>query len=223
MSWCGLALSVNKPLGWTSFDVVNKLRRSLEWKSVGHAGTLDPAATGVLIVLCGSATSSAVEFQKLNKEYRALIRFGVVTDSDDLEGEVIETRVVPTLDFHVIESALAGFHGDIEQVPPAYSAVKVQGKRSYALARKGKAPILSARTVSVYQINCLRITQPEIEISVTCSGGTYIRSLARDLGSILGCGGTLAGLVRTAIGPYRVEHALSIDQVLARRNELRAS
>jgi tRNA pseudouridine55 synthase len=215
----GLILSVNKPLGWTSFDVVNKLRGALRYKSVGHAGTLDPAADGVLIVLCGEATARSGEFMDLPKRYRARIRLGITTPSDDLEG--VDSPAVPLDDWNEarIAAALAEFVGNIEQVPPAVSAVKVAGRRSYKLARAGQAVDLAPRPVQVYEARVLGACNPDVDVVISCSRGTYIRSIARDLGARLEVGGTLAGLTRLAIGPYRIEQALPLSEILKRSFE----
>lgn len=189
---------------------------------MGHAGTLDPAATGLLIVLFGDATRRATEFSSLPKEYCGTIRLGMETATDDLEGEIIAEAPV-ACDESAIRTALAKLTGDIEQVPPAYSAVKVAGKRSYKLARAGRAVELPARRVSLYHFDLIGYRAPELEFRVQCSAGTYIRSVARDLGRDLGCGGTLAALRRTAIGPYRVEQALDLSEIQRRRAEFAAS
>lgn len=219
MTRTGLILSVNKPLDWTSFDVVNKLRGTLRWKSVGHAGTLDPAADGVLIVLCGQATKRTDEFMDLGKEYRARIRFGIVTTTDDLAGTVIAETAVTEWSEAAVRTALAEFTGEIEQVPPAVSAIKVDGKRSYSRVRSGDVVALAPRRVHVYSLSLLDCRPPDIELLISCSRGTYIRSIARDLGRKMGWGGTLAALTRTAVGPYRVEHAFRLADILQHKNE----
>lgn len=210
---------MDKPSGWTSFDVVNKLRRALGWKTVGHAGTLDPPATGVLIVLCGSATVRSAEFMDLAKEYHARIRFGVTTTTDDLCGEILRERTINGWSTERIADAVRLFVGDTLQVPPNVSAVKLSGKRSYALTRAGIAPALTPRKICVYSAQILSALSPEIEILISCSRGTYVRSIARDLGEKLEWGGALAALVRTAIGPYRLANALSLDDILRRIDE----
>ncbi len=218
----GLILSVNKPGGWTSFDVVNKIRSTLKWKSVGHAGTLDPLATGVLIVLCGAATARSAEFTNLGKAYLASVRLGLVTDTDDLEGLVTERRDVEPLDATTVECCLRRFTGEIDQVPPRYSAVKVGGKRSYAMARRGKSVELAARRVTVYELTLRAFNGCDLILFVRCSAGTYIRSIARDLGSALGCGACLAALERTAVGPYESKNSLTLEEVVFRKNEFMA-
>ncbi|MBU0508448.1 tRNA pseudouridine(55) synthase TruB [bacterium] len=219
MTESDLILSVNKPIGWTSFDVVNKLRRALRWKAVGHAGTLDPPADGVLIVLCGNATRRSAEFMELRKEYRARIRFGLATNTDDLTGEIISHSGTEGWSRDAIRHAMREFVGEIAQVPPQVSAVKVGGKRSYAAARAGRSLELKPRTVVVYSFDLLTAAEPEIEVNLICARGTYVRAIARDLGARLGWGGTLSRLTRTAVGPYHVEHALTLDSVLKRSRE----
>jgi tRNA pseudouridine55 synthase len=196
------------------------IRRTLRWKAVGHAGTLDPSATGLLVVLCGDATRRSDEFMALPKEYRARIRFGFSTTSDDFEGEVTETRAVGSWDVVEIERALQSFTGAIEQVPPLVSAVKVGGQRSYRLARSGAPVAIEPRVVEIYEAKLLSHRQPEITVRIRCSRGTYVRSLARDLGQRLGWGGTLAALTRTAIGPYHLDRALSLQNISSRLSEL---
>ncbi|MDD5088285.1 MAG: tRNA pseudouridine(55) synthase TruB [bacterium] len=219
MSSRSLILSVNKPAGWTSFDVVAKLRRALDWKRVGHAGTLDPPATGVLIVLCGGATERADEFMALPKEYHARIRFGITTTTDDLEGKVTSESEISDWSGERILSAMRGFTGEISQVPPAVSAVKVGGRRAYQAARRGERIELTPRTVRIDRFDMLDETRPEIEVLLRCSRGTYVRSIARDLGANLGWGGALAALERTAVGRFRIEHALTLDAILKRSSE----
>ena len=214
-----LILSVFKPAGWTSFDVVNKLRKELGWKKVGHAGTLDPPAEGVLILLFGDATSRSDEFMDLPKEYQARIRFGVTTTTDDLAGEITETFPIENWSEETILSTIQQFVGLINQVPPAVSAIKVNGKRSYKRVRDGSQVDLSPRQVNVYSIEVLQMKEPEIEIIVHCARGTYIRSLARDFGQTLGWGGSLASLTRTAIGSYRSESALTLPDIIRRSSE----
>lgn len=216
----GLVLSVFKPAGWTSFDVVNKIRGTLKWKSVGHAGTLDPAATGVLIVLCGAATNRSAEFTALAKEYVATIRLGVTTDTDDLDGRILTQAAVPNLDRDGIERHLMKYRGEIEQIPPAFSAIKIGGKRSYQRARAGQPVALPARRVTVHRMDLIAFSSDGIDLRIRCSAGTYIRSIARDLGRDLGCGACLSALERTSIGPYQSEYCLRIDEIIIRAREL---
>jgi len=217
-----LLLSVFKPPGWTSFDVVRRVRSLLRYKKVGHAGTLDPPASGVLIVLCGAATKYAADFENLPKEYRTTIRFGVETSTDDLTGEVLRKSDLHDWSVERIRSALREFEGDIVQVPPVVSAVKVGGERSYRKAWRGEKSELPARRVQVSEISLLEVAKPDIDVRILCSRGTYVRSLARDLGKRLGWGGAVARLVRNAIGPYAAEYALSLERIEQMREELAA-
>jgi tRNA pseudouridine55 synthase len=209
----GFVLPIDKPAGWTSFDVVAKLRGGLKWKKVGHAGTLDPAATGLLLVVFGDCTTSADEFQGLGKRYIGVVKLGVTTDSDDLDGEITSESDV-RWDCAEIRRIVESFRGMIMQTPPAVSAIKVNGKRSYKRARKGEAVELAPRPVSIDEIRILELNNPFVTLDIRCSKGTYIRSIARDLGRELGCGGALASLRRTEIGSYHVDDAWSIDDAL---------
>jgi tRNA pseudouridine55 synthase len=215
----GLILSVSKPAGWTSFDVVAKLRKMLCWKKVGHAGTLDPMAEGVLIILCGDATRRADEFMNLSKEYRATIRLGITTSTDDITGEVLETCAINNWSEELIREQLAAFCGVIQQLPPSVSAIKIGGKRSYKMTFAGHAPHLEERPVNIYGIDIHGFSLPDVDLTIRCSRGTYIRSIARDLGNKLHWGGTLASLTRTAVGPYRIERSLSMDAMLRHQSE----
>jgi tRNA pseudouridine55 synthase len=206
-------LNLNKPAGWTSHDCVAKVRRLLKLKRVGHAGTLDPAATGVLPLAVGKATR-LLQFLPSQKAYRATIRFGVTTTTDDLEGETLTTQKVPELKLEQIQAILPHFLGKIEQIPPRYSAIQVQGKRLYDLARQGKAVEVPKRTVEVFDIKVLDWHSrefPELELAIHCGSGTYIRSIARDLGEMLHTGGTLANLVRTQSSEFCLEESLTIE------------
>lgn len=214
-----LIISVFKPSGWTSFDVVAKLRNLLRWKKVGHAGTLDPSAEGVLLVLFGAATRHCREFTALRKEYRAGIRFGIRTVTDDLDGDLLETKPVASWSVERIQEALNAMRGSILQIPPRVSAVKVAGKRSYARVRNAETFELKPRPVHIHALDLLAAEEPDITLNVVCSSGTYIRSIARDLGQSLGWGGVLASLTRTAIGTYRVENSLTIADIERRRGE----
>jgi tRNA pseudouridine55 synthase len=220
MAHRALVLSVSKPPGLTSFDVVHRVRSLLGYKRVGHTGTLDPSASGVLILLCGAATKWAADFADLEKEYLATIRFGVETTTDDLAGQIVRESPVHDWEPERIRLALNEFEGDIWQVPPVVSAIKIAGERSYRRAWRGETRELSARKVSIYRIQLLGIKKPNIEIQVSCGKGTYIRSLARDLGRRMGWGAALERLVRQAVGPYRLECALSLERITQMRGEL---
>lgn len=211
----GQTLLFDKPAGWSSFDVVRKVRNLIRIKKVGHAGTLDPLATGLLIICTGRATKTIESIQGQEKEYEALIRFGATTASYDAEQPEENVQEVNHLDGAQIEEAMEAFRGDIEQVPPAYSAVKVAGKRAYQAARKGQAIELKSRQVQIYEFTLLDQDQTNPSCwraCIRCSKGTYIRSLAHDLGQALGTGAYLKGLRRTRIGEYRVEDAWQVDQ-----------
>ncbi len=206
----GLFLLVDKPLVWTSFDVVNKLRYILKTKKIGHAGTLDPLATGLLIICTGKMTKRIDEFQGMEKEYTGKFVVGQTTPSYDLE-----TAPTPAMDIsHIttkkILTAAQSFLGKIQQVPPIHSSVKVNGKRAYSLARKGQVPELKAREVEIkgFEING---EAPEMSFKVICSKGTYIRSLVHDLGQNLGTGAYLSALCRTRIGLFELKDALTLD------------
>lgn len=201
-------LNVNKPSGITSFDAIRILQRRLgKAEKIGHAGTLDPFAQGVLVVCVGNATRLVRFLAQRPKQYHAEITLGATSSTDDPEGEIIQRpdAVVPSR--ANIEAALAGFVGTIQQVPPAHSAVHVGGKRAYTLARAGEKPVLAAKPVTIHAIELLGYEFPLLRINVTCGGGTYIRSLARDVGQKLGIGAYCSKLVRTAVGPFRLEQA----------------
>lgn len=204
-------LLINKPLGWTSFDVVNKLRRVLGIKKIGHAGTLDPLATGLLIVCTGKMTKKIQELTGLEKEYTGMLILGQSTPSHDRETEVTETRDISGVTTALIIATAAQFVGKIEQIPPAHSAVKIKGKRAYKLARQGMMPELKPRTVEIHTFEITKVSLPEVHFRVICSKGTYIRSLVRDFGEKLGTGSHLAELCRTRIGNYCLEEATSLE------------
>lgn len=206
-------LLINKPLQWTSFDVVNKLRYKLKMKKIGHAGTLDPLATGLLIICTGKMTKRIEEFMGLEKEYTGKIVIGQTTPSHDLETEVSAPVDVSHITLENIRVAAGQFTGKIQQVPPAHSAIKIGGKRAYVFARKGKDPELKPREVEVNAFDIVSYEQPVIEFRIVCSKGTYIRSLVRDLGEKLGVGAYLSQLCRTRIGSYKLEDSLTLEEV----------
>src|ERR1700712_2502617 len=205
---------VDKPPGWTSHDVVGKLRRLARTRRVGHAGTLDPMATGVLICGIGRATRLLGHLALTDKTYTATIRLGVRTPTDDAEGEVPASAAVSATDEAVV-SAMADLTGDIDQVPSSVSAIKVNGQRAYARVRAGEDVELAARPVRVSRFELLARRGPDLDVVVDCSTGTYVRALARDLGDALGCGGHLTALRRTRVGPFRVEDAVPLETPLA--------
>jgi tRNA pseudouridine55 synthase len=204
---------VDKPEGITSHDVVQRVRRALGIRSAGHTGTLDPFATGLLVVLLGRATRLARFVEAQAKTYHAVARLGIRTDTDDRTGEVLEERPVERLDAGEVRRALKGFLGPGRQRPPAYSAKHVDGERSYRLARRGETVVPAEVAVMVHAVEWLRWTPPELEFRITASAGTYIRAVARDLGAALGVGGHLSALRREAIGELRVEDAVPLDAV----------
>ena len=220
----GEILLINKPLDWTSFDVVKKVRNTIRVKKVGHAGTLDPLATGLLILCTGKYTKRIDEIQAQEKEYTGSIRLGEVTPSYDRETEVTETCDITHLTLEDINAAAQSFVGTIEQVPPIYSAVMVDGKRAYDLARKGKSAELKPRTITIKAFDITKVEGAELYFRVICTKGTYIRSLAHDLGQKLGCGAHLSSLVRTRIGEYKLEDALTIEDIQEiRKKQLEAN
>jgi tRNA pseudouridine55 synthase len=204
-------LPIDKPLGWTSFDVVAVARRSLGAKRVGHGGTLDPLATGVLPLLVGSATKFADRLHSASKVYAALVTFGSETTTDDREGTVTRLVEPPDLSAEALDAALAPFRGRLAQVPPSFAAVKVDGRRAYARARSGEPVVLSARTVTVERLAIASWEPPTLRLLVVCSTGTYIRSLARDVGRALGSAAHLGGLRRLAVGALEADDALDIE------------
>lgn len=217
----GEILLVDKPLEWTSFQVVNKVRHEIRNKlgikkiKVGHAGTLDPLATGLLILCTGKKTKTIDQIQKLAKEYTGQIQLGSTTPSFDLETEIDNRFSVEHLTESDVKSAALKLTGKLSQVPPSFSAKKVNGQRAYVAARKGELLQLAPKEIEVYafQTDCMAL--PEVTFRVECSKGTYIRALARDLGRETNSGGHLSSLRRTKIGEYKVEDALSIEQIAA--------
>lgn len=209
----GNMLLINKPLGWTSFDVVNKLRYILKIKKIGHAGTLDPLATGLLIICVGKMTKRIEEFMGQEKEYTGKFILGQTTPSHDLETEVTEQKDISGLNETLIREATKNFIGKISQLPPQHSAIRIGGKRAYEFARKGEEIELKPREVDVSIFEIASITLPEISFRIVCSKGTYIRSIARDFGNALGVGAYMSELCRTRIGPHRLENAVAIDEV----------
>ena len=208
-------LLVDKPSGMTSHDVVDRVRRAAKMRRVGHTGTLDPAATGLLIICLGNATRLSEFLTGLDKVYEGTLRFGLVTDSYDLDGKVVEERPVPTLTAAQIQTAFDEYTGDILQVPPMVSAVKVGGERLYKLARKGETVEREPRQVTVREFTLLEYAAPDARFRVRCTRGTYARTLCFDVGEKLGCGGTLASLRRTWVGKHGVEHATPLDALQA--------
>ena len=209
----GRVLLINKPFQWTSFDVVNKLRYRLKIKKIGHAGTLDPLATGLLIICTGKMTKRIEEFMGLEKEYTGKFILGQSTPSHDLETEVTEVKDISGLTEEAIRQAARALTGNISQLPPMHSAIRIGGKRAYEFARKGQDIELKHRAVEVKEFEIMGISLPEAAFRIICSKGTYIRSIARDVGDALGVGAYLTDLCRTRIGSFRLEDAVQIDDV----------
>lgn len=207
--------NINKPVGPTSHDIVAKVRRGIRHKRVGHSGTLDPLASGVLVVAIGRATRLVEYLTGLDKAYDAVVQLGITTDTYDLEGNVLAGSEVPALSADMVETALNPFRGTISQVPPVYSAIKVGGRSAHARARAGENVTLTAREITIYNLTLTRIDLPYLYLKVHCSSGTYIRSLAHDIGQALGTGGALASLSRTAVGGFSLDDAVAMDQLSA--------
>lgn len=210
---------VDKPLTWTSFDVVNKIRWALKRKwgklKVGHAGTLDPLATGLVIVCTGKWTREIEGYMGQEKEYVAEITLGATTPSFDLETEIESRYPWEHIDEAVLRKALDGFTGVFQQVPPVFSAVRIDGTRAYRQARRGNDPEMPAREVQVKEIELLEFTPPQVRLRIVCGKGTYIRALARDIGKACGSGAYLSALCRTAIGDYRIEQAHKMEELVS--------
>jgi len=208
----GKVLLINKPLRWTSFDAVRKIRGQIGIKKVGHAGTLDPLATGLLIICTGKFTKRINEYMAQEKEYTGTITLGAITPTYDLESAPQDFKDISAITPEQINEAVARLTGPIDQVPPAHSAIKVDGKRVYELARQGKEVKLDPRRVTIYAFEVKPAGPGELDFRVVCSTGTYIRSLANDLGQLLGCGAYLSKLCRTRIGEFRVEDAITPEE-----------
>jgi len=202
---------IDKPFDWTSFDVIRKIRNVIKIKKVGHAGTLDPLATGLLIVCVGKFTKKINEYMAQEKEYTGTITLGAVTPTYDLESEPENFKTLDGVTEDLIRGATKQFTGEILQTPPIHSAIKQNGKPVYLLARKGKEVILEPRKITISEFEITDIQMPVVSFKVVCTTGTYIRSLANDFGAALGCGGYLSSLRRTRIGNFKAEGALTMD------------
>jgi tRNA pseudouridine55 synthase len=215
-------LNVDKPRGMTSHDVVDAVRRLVQIRAVGHTGTLDPAASGVLLLCLGGATKFAQFFADLGKTYWTVLRLGVRTDTQDATGTVLQQSEVPPLSHAYLRCVLTQFTGPLRQIPPMYSAVKHRGQRLYRLARQGQTVIRQARDIFIERLELLDIRGPWLTLSVTCSKGTYIRTLGEDIGLALGCGAHVACLQRCRVGPFALHRAYTLDflQQRARENVL---
>lgn len=225
----GEIIGIDKPLRWTSFDAVKRLRGVIQRRlgvkkfKIGHAGTLDPLATGVLIVCTGKATRRIEELQSGEKEYVASLMLGATTPSFDLETDVDATFPTEHITPELIEEILPKFRGNISQIPPIYSAVKIDGKRAYKYARKGKEVELKPKELVISEIEVLKFEMPILELRVVCSKGTYIRALARDIGEALHSGAHLVGLRRTRVGDVKIEDCLSVDDAVEMLNNVELS
>ena len=209
----GQVLLINKPLEWTSFDVVQKLRYIIKVRKIGHAGTLDPLATGLLIICTGKFTKKINEYMAQEKEYAGTFTLGATTPTYDLESEPENVKPFNHLTEEEIKAATLKFTGEIQQIPPAHSAIKIGGKRVYELARQGKEVKLEPRTVTIKEFEIVKIELPFIHFRVVCTTGTYIRSLAKDYGEALGCGAYLSSLCRTRIGEFVVTDAQTTQDI----------
>ena len=207
----GKVLLINKPLRWTSFDAVRKIRNLIRIKKVGHAGTLDPLATGLLIICTGKFTKKINEYMSQEKEYTGTFTLGATTPTYDLESEPDNFKPTGSVTEELLKSTTTQFTGEIMQVPPAHSAIKVGGKRVYELARQGKEVKLEPRKITIKEFEITKVEMPVVHFKVVCSTGTYIRSLANDFGAVLGCGAYLSSLCRTRIGSFLLDDAISIE------------
>ncbi|MCG3176129.1 MAG: tRNA pseudouridine synthase B [Candidatus Omnitrophica bacterium] len=206
------ALLLDKPILWTSHDAVDHLRRRTGLRRIGHAGTLDPMATGLLVMLLGKATKRSDEFMGLDKTYEGILTLGVRTDTLDLEGRVSsQSPVDVTIDR--VRSAASSLRGALEQRPPAYSALKIKGRKSCDLARKGQEVLPEPRKVTVHEFEIIGYREPDVAFRIVCSKGTYVRSLAAELGERLGCGAVLSALKRRRIGPYDLSQAVTVESL----------
>jgi len=210
-------LTIRKEAGWTSHDVVAKVRHLLGGVKVGHAGTLDPAATGVLPLLIGRGTRIAEYLVEWDKEYRAVLRLGQTTDTQDATGTVLARYTTDSVTPEAIHEAVGRFHGPVEQVPPMYSAVKVEGVPLYKSARAGKTIAREARTIVIHTLEVLAMQGRDVTLRIVCSKGTYVRTLCADIGEALGVGGHMLALERRRVGPLMIEQALTIDEVVIRQ------
>ncbi|MDD2793282.1 MAG: tRNA pseudouridine(55) synthase TruB [Sediminibacterium sp.] len=219
----GKVILINKPLEWTSFDVVRKIRNLTRIIKVGHAGTLDPLATGLLIVCTGRFTKKINEYMGMEKEYTGTITLGAVTPTYDLESTPEQHQSISHLTHEMIHAATAQFTGPILQIPPAHSAIKKDGKPVYLAARKGEDVQLEPRPVTIYEFTITHIELPVVHFKVVCSTGTYIRSLSHDFGKALGVGGYMSSLCRTRIGEFQLEQAQTMEEFDAEINRLKQS
>ncbi|OUW19645.1 MAG: tRNA pseudouridine(55) synthase TruB [Opitutales bacterium TMED158] len=207
-------LLIDKPTGLTSHDVVDRVRRKLKMKRIGHAGTLDPLATGLLIILVGKATKLSQYLMSLDKAYEGTVTLGVSTNTYDAEGETMTARSVPELSESDIQETLSSFVGDQYQTPPMFSAVKINGQPLYKMARKGKEVEREPRFIRISRFEATRVESPEIDFALDCTKGTYVRTLANDIGEKIGCGAHLSALRRTASDRFHIDDALTLEAFL---------
>ena len=205
---------IDKPQDWTSQDVTARLRRVYQTRRIGHGGTLDPMATGVLPVFVGRATRAVEFFEHAEKTYETVLQLGITTDTEDITGQVL-TRQPVCVTEEQVRKALDAFRGEIQQVPPMYSALKVNGQKLYDLARKGQQVERKPRPVTIHELDLLEFSGQQLRLRVRCSKGTYIRTLCKDIGQALGCGGTMAALRRVQAGRYTIDQAVPLDELLA--------
>ena len=208
---------VDKPEGWTSQDVTAKLRGVFQTRRIGHGGTLDPMATGVLPVFVGRATRGVEFFEHAEKTYEAVIRLGITTDTEDVTGEVLSRQEVAVTEEQFLAN-LEQFRGEIQQIPPMYSALKVNGQKLCDLARKGKEVERKPRTITIHKLECLEFSGETARLLVHCSKGTYIRTLCKDIGAALGCGGCMESLRRVSAGSYTIAEAIPLQELIAAEN-----
>ena len=213
----GKVLLIDKPLEWTSYDVIRKLRKIINIKKIGHAGTLDPLATGLLIVCTGKFTKKINEYMSQEKEYTGTITLGAVTPTFDRESEPVNKKSLEGITEEMIKEKTKEFTGEILQMPPIHSAIKQNGKPVYLMARKGIDVVLEPRKITIKEFEITRIDLPVVAFKVVCTTGTYIRSLANDFGQALGCGGYLSKLRRTRIGNFKVEDAMTIEEFVSQQ------
>ena len=204
---------INKREGMTSHDVVSFIRRRFNMKRVGHAGTLDPMATGVLVVLLGKATKLSDRFIAFDKAYRATLRLGLKTVSADITGKTLEEKQYDAIKQEQVKEVFGQFTGDIDQLPPMVSAVKHKGERLYKLARKGVTVERAARRVRINELSLLNFNLPDVEFFMACSKGTYVRQLAEDVGDVLGCGACISQIERTKVGPFDIKEAVTLEEL----------
>lgn len=204
---------IDKPKGITSHDVVDIVRKRLKIKKVGHSGTLDPLAEGLLIILIGKCTKLFSKFSSFDKEYTGILKLGEVTDSGDSQGEIIQRRNWQEIDCEKIKEVFSLFRGEIEQIPPMFSALRIKGKRLYNLARRGIVVERPPRKVKIFSLKVLKINLPFVEFRVHCSKGTYIRKLAEDIGEKLNCGAHMVKILRLSVGPFKLENAVVPDEI----------